>query len=222
MDLSPQPIRVPLIDAAIEVRFPGDARIEAWRGEFQQFVRDKYPLLFVPNSEPGVATPLMHYRFYNQSQTANVGLAIHSLALSCKEYPGWESFKSEFLDHWRLVAEFVQPNILTRVGVRFVNRFDSELTSCIRKEIEAPFLVPLSLSPLWHESTTRFEYNGNMISVQVHKNHEPLMVLIDLDSYTENVAPEALPVTLDKLHRNLEDNFFACLEDEYANALRSS
>ena len=83
---------VPLTEAIIEVRFPGDARIDHFRGEFQQKVRNEFPLLLAPTLESNESPALLHYRFSNEAQTRSVDLALHSLMYSSKEYPGWETF----------------------------------------------------------------------------------------------------------------------------------
>ncbi len=150
-------IRVPLHEAVIEARFAGDARIDSWRGDFQQLIRGKYPLLLVPAVNPGDFPALLHYQFSNETQTARVSLSLNSLAFSSLEYPGWEQFRQEFIGHLQLLQRNITPNHLTRLGVRFINHFDQDLTQSFRQNLPKHYLAPLKLNPEFHLSIIKVQ-----------------------------------------------------------------
>ncbi len=56
-------IPVPLAEAVIEVRFPGDADVERVRGSFQRTIREEFPDLRVPRVVPGESIATMPYVF---------------------------------------------------------------------------------------------------------------------------------------------------------------
>jgi uncharacterized protein (TIGR04255 family) len=213
-------IRVPLKEAVIEVRFPGDARIEAWRGEFQKTVRAKLPQLFVPGFQPGQFAALAHYQFANANRTEIVSLAINSLAYAVQEYPGWEHFKTEFLRHWETLEQEIQPETLSHVGVRYINSFDTEADLMnLRSEPPHEYLAPLSLNPDFFQSVVRFNMDADKMQVGVVRSEQSQAITIDLDCFATDVKPVDLQNTLDRLHTNVESEFFASLNDEFVEQL---
>jgi uncharacterized protein (TIGR04255 family) len=61
----------------------------------------------------------------NRDQTANVqarldGFSFHRL----QPYERWEPFSNEARRLWEIYRNAVRPNAITRIGVRYVNRFD--------------------------------------------------------------------------------------------------
>lgn len=215
-------VRVPLMEATIEVRFPGDARIDAIRGDFQQAIVEEFPQLFVPEVAPGESPALLPYRFQNLDGTRTVALAINSLAFLAKQYPGWATFKSDFLGFWEKLASRVQLRDLGRVGMRFVNRFDDELNQHLNIE-EAPEYLASLRDPKcdFIRSATNYGDGETGLLINVHKPQSEPVLVLDYDAYTHNAKPEAIEATLESLHSRIEAEFQRTLNDDYARTLLS-
>jgi len=209
----------------IEVRFHGDARIEHWRGQYQQIIRDKYPLMFVPKIVPGEALALMHYRFYSENKTQFLAIALNSLAFGLNQYPGWGAFRDEFLNHWEVLHRDLQPAMLTRVGVRFTNLFradesDDQSNALTQINFEKSYLKPLQERPVVHQGATSFQRGEYRISVQVVLPEDSQEVQVDYDAAAANVDPAQVREVTEQLHRLIEDEFFGSITSDLAESLR--
>lgn len=210
-------VRVPLHEAVIEARFAGDARIDSWRGDFQQLIRGKYPLLFVPAVNPGDFPALMHYQFTNETQTARVSLSLNSLAYSSFEYPGWEQFKQEFLVHLQLLQKSLNPHRLTRLGVRFINHFDQDLARHLKQGFPKHYLAPLRLNPEFHISTTRFNLDDHKMLINVRKENG--LLTLDYDAHSESILIKDASQRIEALHTGVETELFDVLRPSYVEQL---
>ena len=213
------PTTVPLLEAALEIRFPGDARIEALRGDFQSRIREDFPFLFVPKVNPGDSPALLPYRFQNGQATRIVGLALNSFSYWSYEYPGWESFLQEALDMWSFIAESISPETLTRVGLRYTNQFDSELKEHLNLESPPFYMVPLRNEVETHRSLTQFTTEDCSFVVSVLRLADKDELLLDYDVFVEEATPSKLSETLDTLHHKLEEEFKKCISSNLQNAL---
>lgn len=217
---TPSVVPVPLAEAVIEVRFPGDARIESLRGDFQFHIRDRLPALYVPRpseSEPMATRP---YKFTNETQTEAVLLSLNLFAYSTQQYPGWEAFNALFHEYWLHVGERITPRRFTRVAVRYVNRFDHELRDQVRVHRGPAWLAPLSLAPTSHRSISRIKSDAGLdVTLQVGLEPEDDILTIDLDVAKTDVSAESLYDVLAELHAEVEARFAAALVPEYARTL---
>lgn len=212
-------VPVPLVEATIQVRFPGDARIDAVRGNFQQAIVDEFPLLFVPEVSAGDSPALVPYRFQNQDGTRTLALAINSLAYLSKQYPGWVTFRAEFMNYWAALTSRVEFKSLGRIGMRYINRFDGELLK--RVNLAAPeYLAPLNQPKCdFLRSASNYEEDEIAILVNVHKPQNEETLILDYDAYTQSASLAALEDTLDVLHDRIETEFRRALDDAYAKML---
>jgi uncharacterized protein (TIGR04255 family) len=222
MSTSVDLIKTPLAEATIEVRFRGDARIDAWRGEFQAAIQDKYPILSVPNLSEGDAPALKPYRFENEARTAAVGLAINSYFHTAREYPGWRRFSANALESWQIVNEAIAPALLSRVGIRYINQFSGELLGEVDKSFEAPFLRPLKDQPRAHQGATLRGDEDSGLVIRVDYDRDEMRLTIDVDVFEKDVAPDDLHEKVMGLHDILEEQFFSVLEPAYAAKLKAT
>jgi len=213
-------VEVPLVEATIEVRFPGDARIDAIRGEFQHAVAQDFPQLYLPAVAAGESPGLMPYRFQNNDGTKILALALHSLAYTTMQYPGWEAFKREFLGFWSTLSAMVAQENINRVGARFINRFDGPFHDCLAVES-----LPDYLSPLRDGTCDFYRVAGNYrrgetrILVNVHRPEHEESLLLDYDAYAQSVPIAFLEETLESLHSVAETEFQSALRGEYKDRL---
>lgn len=209
----------PLVEAVVEIRFPGDVRIEVGRGEYQALVHSRFPALFVPGASEGAPPALQHYRFSDNAQTEHVGLAVNSFIFSTKKYPGWETFLGDVMHHWGLMPEWFAPATLTRVGIRFINRFVDELVEKVVAPGPAGVLQPVLDGALSHQAQTVLKVGEEGLVVTSRWNEESGELIVDLDAFARDLAPAALRGTLEELHAIIEEQFVALLEKSYAETL---
>jgi len=226
---TPHLVREPIVEAVIEVRFPGDARVEFWRGEYQQEIRGEYQKMYVPRVVPAMAsTPaLMHYRFYNETETRFVAIAPNSLAFGSTQYPGWQAFREEFLKHWSALKDALQPAILTRIGMRFTNAFQAEATDendsgdiLAQVRFENSYLKVLAARPTLHQSVTSFQRGKHQIAVQTLLQEGGAELIIGYDFAVVNAAPDEVERIIEELHKDLEEEFFGSIAEDLAQSLR--
>lgn len=211
-------IPVPLAEAVIEVRFPGDTDIERLRGAFQRTVRDRFPDLLVPRVVAGESVATMPYVFARHDKSQAVLLSVNLLGFIVQSYPGWIRLRDEFLEHWQQLAEIVPVARATRVAVRFVNRFDGHLVEVVRRSDPPPFLAPLHLDPVRHEASTRFRtQRGHSAHVQVLWEAGDRRLSLDFDVALDGLDDvDALSHALDRLHDDVEALFLASVEPGFA------
>ena len=219
-----EPLLVPLSEAIIEVRFPGDARIDQFRGEFQQRIRGTFPLLLAPTLEQNDSLALLHYRFSNETQTRSVDLALHSLMYSSKEYPGWETFSEEFLEFWNILNRKLTPPILTRVAIRFENQFDQAWRNHLNLVNLPTYLMPVRNTPSYHRSITQLAKGDHslIINLLMQESEEMSSLSLDYDAFTNNVSIEKLEEALSTLHQSIEFEFLSAVTPDLAKSLSIS
>lgn len=213
-------IQVPLVEASIEVRFPGDARIEARRGEFQQAVRDECPHLLVPKLREGEAPALVPHVYRGDGGKRTVALAINKLAYSTQDYPGWQAFVERYLRYWSRIADWIEPEALTRVGLRYINRFDVELQRRLRRSDPPAFLAPVHGSVASHHGRSTIRLHGHEVDVTVRYEAEGDKDLtIDIDAHADGVGVEQLQETVTMLHATVEGVVASAVDMELATGL---
>ena len=111
----------PLQEVVFEIRFPGETAVECRRHEFQQVVRDTYPVLRVPDAAEGVPPALQLYRFEKEDGSAGLMVALNSFAYFCRRYPGFDAFEPECLKSVEVFASLFSLDRLTRIGLRHIN-----------------------------------------------------------------------------------------------------
>jgi uncharacterized protein (TIGR04255 family) len=217
-------IPVPLMEAVIEVRFPGEADIERRRGAFQSALRSRYPDLLVPRVAAGESVATSPYIFAAADRSRAVLLSVNLLGYVVQAYPGWAGFRDGFLEHWERLADLVSIQRANRVALRYVNRFAGPLANVVRRLERPAFLVPLSPSVHWYEGSTRMTTHlGHAAHVQVRYEADggaEADVVLDLDVAREGLDDlTAMSDTLEALHGDVEALFLESIEPQFANSL---
>jgi len=78
---------------------------------------------------------------------SSVSLAVNSLAVRTREYPGWGLFKERVLKVWGLINDEIGPKNLTRIGVRFLNGFQGINSDMVSVADRPVFLSALGEDP---------------------------------------------------------------------------
>ncbi len=217
-------IPVPLMEAVIEVRFPGEADIERCRGAFQSALRTQYPDLLVPRVAAGESVATSPYMFAAADRSRAVLLSVNLLGYVVQAYPGWTRFRDAFLEHWERLAGLVPIQRANRVALRYVNRFAGPLASVVRRSERPTFLVPLAPEVHRYVGSTRMTtQRGHAAHVQVRYEGDreaEVAVVLDLDVAREGLDDlTAMSESLEALHVDVEDLFLASIEPQFAKSL---
>ena len=160
----PPPPEVPLTDPPLvrviaQVRFPLIASLEKRESiaSFQEAIRKFYPVLrpeegrSVVLGSQGVvvdARSNTSWRFNEASGAWRVTLASDFLALETTKYASREDFMERFRLVLEALKEHVDPRVLDRLGVRYIDRVSGEnmsaLPRLVRPEVAGILASPLS------------------------------------------------------------------------------
>jgi uncharacterized protein (TIGR04255 family) len=128
--------RAPLVRVLAQVTFPLIAKLAQQDSiaDFQERIRARYPLLtpeamhhieMSPGTEPRVRTETV-WRFSAADQAWRVSLATSFVALETTAYTSRDDFVERLTDIARAFETTVDPKLVLRVGVRYINRIEGE------------------------------------------------------------------------------------------------
>jgi len=216
----------PLVEVVCEVRFPGELAIECRRDEFYEKIRDRYPTILVPKVGDGLAP----YRFENESQTAEIMLAINRFSFHDKKYSGHKEFIKEFVRLAKTLGEIYAVKKLNRLGWRYINvipfsreneivplqRFTSfglKLPEGMSDKFENLSIVFISKAP-GGTITTRIE------SI-IRSDDQQEALLMDFDfAMTEKLSLSKIDSCINKAHKQTRELFENLITDDYRQYLR--
>lgn len=144
-----------------------------------------------------------------------------------RPYDDWETLSSEAFRAWDRYVSFVQPLRVTRVALRYINRFKLTIEAGgpgFEEFLEAPPQVPEGLRP--EELNRDFsrltlvepgsDIRSNVSQVIDPPTGDTLTVTLDIDVYKSGefgVAREELAGTLEALRRKKNEIFFGSLKE---------
>src|SRR5947209_6567506 len=116
---------------------------KAWKpsfaGELFKHIQDEYPEmepvvemgLQMESGPAGTGTKILpqsqKVRFKHRTRSLVLQLSDHSFSISTlPPYQGWEIMRTEALAAWRHAEEVLQPVVIRRLGVRYINQFEKE------------------------------------------------------------------------------------------------
>ncbi len=114
-------VNSPLVQTVFEIRFPGEPAIECHRDEFFARIRDEFPNVGVPNTEPGKPIALQPYHFKSQDGSETVMVALNRFAYATQRYPGFRAFEPKALNLTQQFCKQFKIDRLTRTGLRYIN-----------------------------------------------------------------------------------------------------
>ncbi|WFU37743.1 TIGR04255 family protein [Bradyrhizobium sp. CB82] len=115
---------------------PGSMWTPAKPGALANLLRNSYPEFETVTEQgfqiaigsdgmvaPAPMVPQFRLRFSNPEsvfllQIAQSTFSVHTVG----RYPGWPAFKAELLRAWEAATEVLAPNLITRIGLRYINR----------------------------------------------------------------------------------------------------
>lgn len=230
----------PLVEVAVEFRFPGELRLLSRWAAVQAELRGAFPKLFVPAVIPGTAPLLQHLQLSNDDRSHIVLLAVNSFGLATKKYKDFEWFRTEFRRAYDGFQKHAEIGHFTRLGLRYVNalppefpgtRLPGQLHPCLRLRIEGWEGLPREPN-----TPTTFVYNGSVGGLTLRtalQETGPELVVgesaelvapgirLDLDCFQTGRCPaDRVPEFVEEAHRVIEDAFFGLITSEYERYLR--
>ncbi len=108
-------------------------------GELFKHIQDEYPEIepviemgfqfeFGPTGTGTKIVPQSQkVRFKHRTRPLILQLAENAFSVSTlPPYQGWEVMRGDVLSAWQQVEEVLKPELITRIGLRYINRFDKE------------------------------------------------------------------------------------------------
>jgi uncharacterized protein (TIGR04255 family) len=155
---------------------------------------------------------------------------------SNEQYPGWESFRAKLIDLWNLCAPKVKPALVTKIGLRYINRIaKSETQLSVSDWLQPTADIPEALVASKEHFMGRIETSPQpshlrLITVAAEQPGPdwPLgSIIMDIDRIS---ADQFEPVTsevvekLDFLHEDVWKSFSSAatiaLKDRMSKALK--
>lgn len=163
--VGPPPDEIPLKNAPLvrviaQLRFPEILSVEQreFVAPFQEAIRSKYPVLRQEQTQGivigpggvGAAKPHVAWRFSDTHGQWRVSLAPDFLALETTKYTS----RSDFLDRLRVVTQalndHVEPALVDRLGLRYIDRITGEAVGDIAKLVRAEVRGIMGTPPASH------------------------------------------------------------------------
>lgn len=220
----------PLIEVVCEIRFPAELAIECRKDEFYNRIKDKYPIIRLPQNEKSATRALAPFRFYNTTQTAGILMGIDRFAFFEKQYNGHKAFIKEFVRLSKSLKEIYSLKNILRLGWRYINvipfnredgiiplqrftNFDIKLPDCIPDKFENLNFVFMS-KVSGGTITTRLE------SI-IRPDDQQEALLMDFDfAMNEKIVFSKLNTCVNKAHKQTRIIFENLITDEYRQYLR--
>lgn len=223
--------RAPLVRVIAQVRFPLVVAVERrdFVAPFQEAIRPKYPVLRqeqtqrVILSAAGVAPVQAQtaWRFSDVEGHWRVSLAPDFLALETTAYTSRSDFLLRLRDVVAALDEHVEPKLVDRVGIRYIDRIVgqavNEIAKLVRPEVRGITGTPAATHALQALSESIFAVNGARVlarwgrlpaGVTVDPSAiEPMNELswiLDIDMYSSESVPFAVDRVVDNARRFAE------------------
>ncbi len=232
-----------LIEALCEIHFePGPAWDSTLFGLFYERIREAFPeKRELRNVEVGVQADdreLSQYvreagvrmQFVRQDGTAMVQIAQNLLAVNqLPPYPNWAEFSALIHARFEDYLTIAQPKNITRVGLRYINRFDFALNEFdftalfARSSLIPPMVFDEFKSFLFRLEITQDEQARLLLTMGTPvASAEEVSVVLDLDHVAQlSLRPDAgiLLEYLNQAHDRIEGAFESCLTDNLRERL---
>ncbi len=236
-----------ITEAVCDIRFRLP-KTQEWRpslpGELFKYIQNEYPEMepvlemgfqFEFGSS-GTGTKLLpqpqKVRFKHKSRSLILQLAENSFSVNTlPPYQGWETMRNDVLSAWQQVEDVLKPEVITRIGLRYINRFDKETD----QDHLGDWLVANDYIPNGILSSEP----GFLLRIQVHLNFENVLIItlgdtksefggqgaiiFDIDRIVEkeiSLEQGAFKRQLDQLHTDVWNVFSSAKGEKLDNLLR--
>lgn len=229
----------PIAEAAVEIRVssPLSARdLEKIADKFKKIYPNVQPINeFGIDLKAAVVNQKQNgFRFSSDDQADIVIISPERLVVArLAPYPGWSAIQDRIVSAWKIWKIFAKTRVISRVGIRYINRIDVPLGDSDKIEIEDyltfyPKIPQFSNAPMSHyliqfTKPTSFHLWSTTITstVQPPPLVNTLSLLLDIDVF----RTEDIPLNDDNLWlmlneaRNLKNEIFQHCITSKAEAL---
>jgi len=220
----------PLVEVVCEIRFPVELAIECRRDEFYERIRDRFPVILIPQPKSGETNPLNTYRFENSKKNAGIMLGIDRFAFYEKDYSGHNLFIEEFIRLVKFLGETYSLKKLRRLGWRYINvipfsREDGVVP--IKRFTSAGIHLPGNMSDQFENLSIVFisKVPEGSITTRIESiirtDDQEEALLMDFDfAMTEKLSLSKMSSCISKAHKQTRELFENLITDDYRQYLR--
>ncbi len=217
----------PITEAIVELRFESDIPNDAVFGiVYRDFktdypVLEELPILQIPEQIRKQNKDLYYKPYYKLTNHTGfllqVGPKVISL-ISLAPYAGWDEFHKKLKD---LVEKLEKLNIVksyTRIGIRYINKFDLNVFDIINLEVKLPshslrnYETFVSSEIPTGDFKSTLQISNSAISTQKGQNLK--CSVIDIDTFMENPQGQ-INVLINNGHSEEKKLFFTLLKPEF-------
>lgn len=229
----PELANPPLTEVACEFRFPGHFAVYDGLGSLQAALAEDFPKLLVPVADPGEALALKPYRLASADSSEFVCVAVNLFAFITTKYTVFEKFMDRLDALVRIFRKVHQPDVLSRVGLRYVNKLPWSDASAGRFHpwlnlgLKAPEILRRPIEEI--QASFVLKYDHGSVRVAIGRERTPAApqgattadnFLLDLDYFTRiATAPRDLISVVRRGHDTLGKAFFDLLTRNGWNAM---
>jgi uncharacterized protein (TIGR04255 family) len=211
----------PIIEAVIDIRVVPAKEFDFSKLDYavrEKFLKE-YPLVAkqfqnefqLVSGEHPQATPIsssMGLRFSSDNNNQILQIKVDGFTFSrLAPYENWETFRDKAKQLWMIYQKTTLPQHITRIAVRFINRFDfpgttielSDYLNVFPHVPESNLMKGFSMQATFNQT----DINSTLIITQVLiPSHKPdtVSILLDFDLFNEDL-------------RSLQDDFWLFLEE---------
>ena len=218
----------PLTATLVQIRFPDVHSIDKaeFIAEFQECIRVDYPLNhtdlisgFELMKDNVRQTTEKNWRFFDKKKQWRLSLATNFIALETSAYQSRQDFIHRIVVVVNALSETIKPGVMTRIGVRYVNRIHGsqleELSRYVRPEILGIYIQDYreKLNQTLNQVTVRTD-DGSMMSrwgfMPANQTHDPDLMpqiaepswFLDVDVF--NNFAESQTFEVDEIERRVK------------------
>jgi len=222
----------PLVQATLEITFPGEPAVLTRIDEYYQSIREEYSALWVPNAQIGVAPALQPWEFKSQSGKRSVGISVNTFSFRVEDYVDYLSFRQSALPLAQRFCDQFGIQKMNRLAARYVNNIALLRLPDQPLHLENYLTVGIDVPPIIDRSALedihlQFSIRQDDSQVVVNLHHqaqipgrvESLILVLDC-ARVDSVVAENLANDLDKVHERIEDCFAALAAPPYMKYMR--
>lgn len=220
----------PILDALFEIRFTTNIHSSAVFGMVYNILQTEFPkvenlpILQLPESVRATDPSFKfkpHYRISNERFVTQIGPNVITIS-SFPEYTGWDEFSRQIFNILKKIEEVGIVNLVTRIGIRYINFFDND----IFKDIDLQ--ISIGDSAITYKNTivrTEIEQDSFKSSLQVANNanhNNKLGSIIDIDTFTETNLKDFFAIKEELIsdgHKKEKELFFSLLKENFIKTL---
>jgi uncharacterized protein (TIGR04255 family) len=219
--------RAPIAEAVIELRIRAgngvplellDKLVERWKSDYPTAskVESLAATLGIQQGRPLTDTQYQQLGLLAKSANAQraVQFRIDAFAFSrLSPYSSWEQVRPEALRLWGSYRETVRPDLVTRVGVRYINRLrlplPVDLTAYFTSAPIVPEMLPQTLRSYLTRKVLHDRDTGNSVTVtqasEPSSDPDHIVVLLDVDAFREVDLDSSRFSEIDSVLESLRD-----------------